>query len=130
MIDRIVIGAALLTCAAGAWWAGPVWPQAAGDTLVISGSTVTLRPSKRPGAVGEVFFRNVQTNSGADDGGYGLRMGGLSVGVTFVWNVDGHSDAILLTPPEGVVCVPSCDVALAEGFDGVIVLYSLEGVGS
>jgi len=114
-------------------------PALAGDTAAIGeqvGSTgpsvVQLQPSARPGALGELSLRNEMVN---DDSHTGARVvldiPGLAVGVTFQWNADLlGADAVTLDVPDGVICLPSCELVVPEGETGTVVLYSVEGVGT
>lgn len=100
------------------------------DTVTLKGSTVTLRPTERPGALAEVEFYNDPSNYLDDNGEHVLTLDGLEVGLRFTWNVSGDDDRIELTPPEGVICDPrDCALSLAEGDTGVVYLFSVEGVG-
>jgi hypothetical protein len=97
-------------------------------------STIKVQPSSRPGALAEVVFDNRLSNTDEDTGAQMLvRMPGLAVMATFAWNVPGGiagADAVTITPPEGVVCLPSdCTVTVMEQFAGTIWLFSVEGVG-
>lgn len=103
---------------------------AAAGTVDLSGSTVTLRGSEMPGALAEVMFDNVNRNGPHDEGVTTLTWGGIEVEVSFHWNVnDDSDDAIVIVPPEGVICVPSCELVLKEGYSGVVTLFDLSGVG-
>ena len=100
------------------------------DTVTLKGSTVTLRPTERPGALAEVEFYNDASNWQDDNGDHVLTLGGLQVGLRFTWNVAGDNDQIELTPPEGVICDPrDCTLSLGEGETGMVHLFSVEGVG-
>lgn len=100
------------------------------DTVALKGSTVTLRPTERPGAMAEVEFYNDPSNDAADNGDHVLTLDGLEVGLRFTWNAAGSDDRIELTPPEGVICDPrDCVLSLGEGDTGVVHLFSVEGVG-
>jgi hypothetical protein len=94
-------------------------------------SSVSIGPADRPGALAKVVFQNEQVNGAPNNGRMpDLDFNGLLVGVRFYWqsNVHGH-DAIELTPPDGVVCVPSCFLELPETATGHVYLYSHEAVG-
>jgi hypothetical protein len=100
------------------------------DTVALKGSTVTLRPTERPGAMAEVEFYNDASNWQDDNGDHVLALDGLEVGLQFTWNAAGSDDRIELTPPEGVICDPrDCTLDLPEGQAGVVHLFSVEGVG-
>ena len=98
--------------------------------LDISGSTVTVQPTDEPGAVAEVVFDNQLHNSWADDGDYVAAMPGLSVGVRFAWEVNPFgSDAVTITPPDGLICDPaSCRIEAMEGFTGRLILRDFLGM--
>jgi hypothetical protein len=94
-------------------------------------SSITIGPADRPGALAKVTFRNEPVNGGPNEGDQpDLVFEGLVVGVRFYWQANGSTDdAIELTPPEGVVCVPSCYLQVHETATGHVYLYSHEGVG-
>jgi hypothetical protein len=98
--------------------------------LDISGSIVTLQPSAEPGAIAEVIFDNRPNNSLMDNGGYEAAMPGLTVGVRFDWEVSQFgSDAVTITPPDGVICDPaSCRIEALEGYSGRVVLFDWRGM--
>ncbi len=121
---------AALACAA---------PALAGDTAAIGEQTggtgptvVQLRPSSKPGSLGELTLRNEMVN---DDSHTGARVvldiPGLTVEVTSRWNADLlGADAVNLDVPEGVICLPSCELMVPEGETGTVTLYSVEGIGA
>lgn len=100
------------------------------DSVTLSGSTVTLQQTARPGAVAEVVFENRAVNSIMDEGEYDLTHGDLSMPFAFNWNESGDSDAITVTPPEGITCLPtSCILRLPEHETGSLFLFDGLGVG-
>lgn len=104
--------------------------SAMADTVALKGSTVTLRPTERPGALAEVEFYNDNSNWRDDNSDHVLTLNGLQVGLRFTWNAAGDDDRIELTPPEGVICEPrDCALTLPEGDTGVVHLFSVEVVG-
>jgi hypothetical protein len=94
-------------------------------------SSISIGPADRPGALAKVTFRNEPVNGGPNEGDQpDLLFDGLVVGVRFYWQANGTTDdAIELTPPEGVVCVPSCYLQVHETATGHVYLYSHEAVG-
>lgn len=106
-------------------------PIGVGGYTVRGPSTVTIAPTDRPGALAEVTFNNVSVNNAGDTGTTGaISLGGLSVQVEFAWETDAlGSDTITLTPPDGVLCVPSCELTVPEEGSATVFLYSLEAVG-
>ena len=105
--------------------AGP----AGAETVMIAGSAVTLRPSAAAGALAEVQFDNHPSNAPVDNGARTLALGGLRVGLTFTFNAVADRDRVVLEPPEGVICVPGCDMTLPEGESAVVRLYDQHAVG-
>jgi hypothetical protein len=103
--------------------------SAQADTVQISGSTVTLQPTTKPGALAEVEFRNDPTNSHKDNGIYFLDLNGLQIDAKFTWNVEGDKDRIDLTTPENIICSPDCSLTLSENDSGKIWLYHINSVG-
>ncbi len=106
----------------------PAWGQ---DTHSLNGTTVTIRPSERAGAIAQIDYSNKPVNGPADEISFDLICCDLTVVVVFDWNADAlGSDAIAVTPPEGVTCLPvSCILTLPEGEAGTVWLFSLDGVG-
>jgi hypothetical protein len=94
-------------------------------------SSISIGPADRPGALAKVTFRNEPVNGGPNEGDQpDLEFSGFVVGVRFYWQANGTTDdAIELTPPEGVVCVPSCYLQVHETATGDVYLYSHEAVG-
>lgn len=94
-------------------------------------TTITLQPSERAGAVAEIVLHNQNVNSGLDEISTDLTLGALTVNVRFDWEADaGGADAVIATPPEGVVCMPTdCRLVVPEDGDGVLYLFSGEDVG-
>lgn len=114
---RAAISAALIAGPAGA------------ETVMIAGSAVTLRPSAAAGALAEVEFFNDPTNGPWDNGARPLSLGDFLVSITFAFNVAGDRDRIVIAPPEGVICVPGCEMTLPEGARAVVQLYDQNAVG-
>jgi hypothetical protein len=87
-------------------------------------STVTVGPSDFTGAIAEVTFTNSLEAAGT--------FIDVDLGNGLIAHFEmGHSDTpdrMTLTVPEGYVTVPSY-VDVQEDGQGVIVIYSLEGVG-
>lgn len=103
---------------------------AGADTLNLSGSTVTLQATERPGALAEMVFDNRAVNSQADEHDYSLTLGDFTLPLNFDWNVLGDEDAVTVAPPEGIVCLPtSCILQLQEGTSETLWLFSGVGVG-
>lgn len=98
--------------------------------LDISGTTVTLRPTEHPQAQAEIVMRNAMMNSRHDNAEHVLTMGDLVVPVSFRWDFgDYGSDALLVTPPDGMICIPSdCVLEVQEGQTGVLYLMPWEGM--
>jgi hypothetical protein len=98
--------------------------------LDLSGTIITLQPSPDPGAVAEVVMENVELNDSMDNGTYPLAMPGLAVDVEFKWQADAYgSDAVIVTPPDGFVCIPeNCTATVPEGMRGGVTLYDWRGM--
>lgn len=105
--------------------AGP----AAAETVMIAETSVTLRPTDRAGALAEVAMVNDPSNGPWDEAERSLRLGELSVTFQFDFNAIGDKDRIEVSPPEGVICLPSCELTLPEGASGTIWLYDEHAVG-
>lgn len=97
--------------------------------LDLSGTVISLQPTTQPGAIAEVVMDNVYVNGVQDNGTSTLTMDGLSVAVTFEWDAgEGGSDAITVTPPDGIVCVPAdCILIVPEEQSGALYLYDWQG---
>ena len=97
--------------------------------LDLSGTIIALQPTTAPGAIAEVTMNNFPANGPQDEGTHALTHDGLTVSVTFDWDQDGgQSDAITVTPPDGVICIPAdCRLTLPEGAKGVVILYAWQG---
>ena len=104
---------------------------AAADMVSLSGTIVTMRDSHEPGALAEVHMRNSPVNGTRDERAFTLSHRGLTVGAEFDWDADATgADALTLTPPDGVLCVPAaCVLVLPEHEEGAITLYPTESVG-
>lgn len=96
--------------------------------ILIAGSMVSLTPSDQPGIIAETHFRNHPTNAPENNGHYTLTLDGLTVDLTFTWNVAGDADRIVVTPPDGVLCDPSdCTMEVPENGFGFVLLYEWVG---
>lgn len=106
-------------------------PIGVGGYTVRGPSTVTIAPTDRPGALAEITFNNVSVNDAGDTGVTGtIDLDGLEVEASFEWETDPlGSDTITLTPPEGIICVPSCVMQVPEDSTATVILYSHEAVG-
>lgn len=105
---------------------------AAADSVTVSGSTVQMQASERPGAVAEIILRNILTNGPQDTGqSFDLTHGGLTVSATFTWDIGlTGDDAVTVEPPEGIICVPSdCVLIVREMDTGTLWLFDLQAVG-
>ena len=111
-------------------WAAWTLPTSAQSVHDLRGTTVTLQPTTRHGAVAEIIMNNAMVNSDKDEGTFTLDLGGFAVEAEFDWDhrSDG-ADAVTITPPEGYICYPSCVLIVIEGGVGTMWIYSLEGVG-
>ena len=99
------------------------------DQRNISGTIVDLRDTERPGALAEINMRNNLTNNAQDNGTFTLTHDGLTVEIEFVWDgADDGFDVIIVTPPEGVVCVPHCRMEVKETYSDTLWLFDA-GVG-
>ena len=98
--------------------------------LDISGTTVTLRPTEYPGAQAEIVMRNAFTNGPRDNAEHVLTMGDMVVLGQFAWDYGPYgSDALLVTPPDGMICIPrDCVLEVQEGLSGVLYLMPWEGM--
>jgi hypothetical protein len=123
MMRRLIL-AAVVALPFAAWGL----PSRAEDRLNLRGTTITLQPATRPGAVAEVVMRNVEVNGAFDEGQAVLGIAGMRVVVAFDWNRDGGTaDAVTVTPPEGIVCLPlSCLLVVPEGATGVLHLFTAD----
>jgi hypothetical protein len=94
-------------------------------------STVAIGPSRRPGALADVTFDNVPVNNQLDTGQTRRLVGqGLTVSVQFTYNADRFgADRVTLTPPDGVMCWPSCEMTVMEGMAQTVTLYDATAVG-
>lgn len=100
----------------------------AASVISLGGTTVTIQPTTEPGAIAEIIFRNISVNSPADEGTQEIDLNGLTVAVTFGWNIIADQDQIIVTPPDGVICEPrSCELTIPEDDTGT--LYLKEWVG-
>ena len=91
---------------------------------IISGSVASMEVGD--GEV-RITFRNDPVNGAHDNGDYALSVGGLTIALRFVWNINGDDDAIIVTPPAGYVCEPACDLTVREGQSGSILIHPLLG---
>lgn len=113
-----------LTLAILLWLA---WPASA-DQMTVTGSTITLQDTARAGAVAEVIFDNRMMNGPPDNGDYTLHHRDMTATFAFKWT--GGDDTIIITPPDGTVCLPvDCAMTVIEGGVGTLYLFSAEGVG-
>jgi hypothetical protein len=114
--------------------------RAAGETISIGrayihgeafgSTTVTIAPSTEPGEWARVVLVNKHVNQGSDTGNYTLTLDGVVIGVAFEWDKIAltGADAITLTPPAGITCLPAdCSVTVMEGFEGEIILIDFMG---
>lgn len=95
-------------------------------------TTVTLQPTQRPGAVAEVVLHNENINGHLDEIATELTHGAITIGVRFDWEADPMSgaDAVVVTPPEGLICLPTdCRLVVEESRTGTLWLFSTEDVG-
>ncbi len=140
MIGDIATGAAAAVILGAAVYATEAYPQETvtfgdgyygapmppGGTVVAS--TVTIGPSQFPGAIAKVTFHNVGVNDGDDTGQTRQLVGqGVTVGVEFTYT--SGADSIVLSPPDGVMCHPSCTITLEEETSGSVTLYDATAVG-
>jgi len=97
----------------------------------VSGSTVTMQATTRPGALAEIVLENSPSNGLHDTGRtFPLEHDGLSVEARFHWNYSGDDDAVIITPPEGIICVPyNCELVVPESQTGTLWLYRTDAVG-
>ena len=98
--------------------------------LIISGTVITLQPTDHPGAQAEITMHNEMMNDERDNGEHVMNLGDLSVWVEFAWNHDLlGNDAIVVTPPDGMICKPlSCVLVVEEGHSGTMYLMPWEGM--
>ncbi len=110
--------------------AGLTAGQAFGDTISISGTTVSMVPSLQPGAEADVVVENFMLNGPMDDGEYPLAMGRLVVTVQFHWDYGAlGGDRVIVIPPVVYVCRPeTCDAIVPEAARGVVVIYPWVGM--
>ena len=93
-------------------------------------SDVSIHPTTRPGALAEIRFQNRSTDADTMAGAFTLTLDGLTVDVTGIVGRGAEPDEIRVTPPEGIMCAPSCTLVIPDGSNGVVWLYSTEGVGA
>jgi hypothetical protein len=106
-----------------------------GRTLHVNGqpaaaTTVTIEPSPEPGQLAIVTMDNALVNDAGDNGEYFIAIPGLAVGVSFTWDADGFSgsDQMVVTPPEGITCIPGdCTATVFEGMTGKVILLDWIG---
>jgi hypothetical protein len=124
LVGAAVLGALLIGVAA--WWAYPARGNELPETWQAEpmGSSVTLRPTTAPGAMAELFFNN----SGADGGGrkvHTFSLGGHAIEAELGL---ADPDTIRVTPAEGYIAVPDV-LTIPDGTTGVVLIYSVKGVG-
>lgn len=95
------------------------------DYVDIKGTIIALRDTDYPGADAEVFIDNHPMNNETDNGTHTLELGEMRVDVTFLWHPGG--DEVIVTPPDGYVCLPSCTQIVEEGLNLVIYLLPFLG---
>jgi hypothetical protein len=94
-------------------------------------TTISIARSTEPGEWAVVTMENRHVNDGGDSGAYALTLDGVPVGIRFVWDSDEMlgSDAVTVTPPQGMTCVPDdCTATVMEGFTGRVVLIDWRGM--
>lgn len=100
--------------------------------LEITGSFVTIAPvpyEQHATAEAIVTFDNNESNSTLDNKEYFLTLNDLVVPFTFTFNSDAAgADSITVTPPDGMICVPSCTITLLEGYSDHIFLIPYQGM--
>lgn len=85
---------------------------------------VEIRESTEPGASAEVEFRNRPVNVGSHNGVYALTWDGVTISVTFEWNVGAlGEDRAIITPPMGYDCWPACEITAPEGGGEIVFLF-------
>jgi hypothetical protein len=101
------------------------------NPVSVSGTTIQLQDTDRPGAIAEVTMHNVLTNGPQDTGvTFTLDHHGLTVEGRFEWNRDGNSDAVHITPPDGIMCVPyDCILTVPEMQTGKLYLFERDKAG-
>lgn len=90
-------------------------------------ASLDIVPSDKPGAVADVVYRNAMV-SAQDVEVYTLTLDGLSVSVTMQHGRGEKPDTAVVNVPEGYVAYPE-SITVDEGATGVVVIYSIEGVG-
>lgn len=110
----------------------PALPLFARDraTLDLAGTLVTLQDSAHPTAFAEIVMQNEPVNGAGDNGEHILILRDFPVVVEFVWNRGpAGEDAIIVTPPDGVICDPgTCVLELPENETGTLYLFRWEGM--
>lgn len=96
------------------------------NTIDIKGTVITLGPTDYPGADAQVHIDNQPMNDERDNGTFVLDFDGLSVDTTFIWHPG--ADEILIIPPDGYICVPSCSRLIEETFNWTIYLMPFVGM--
>ena len=93
-------------------------------------SDVTILPTDRPGALAEIRFNNTATDPTMTQT-FALTLDGLTVEITGTIGTSiSVPDEIHITPPDGVMCAPSCHLVIPDGTVGSVWLYSTEGLAS
>jgi len=89
-------------------------------------STVEVLPPSIEGAWRDVEFHNTMTNQNGQNGTYDI---GEGVTVEYVYGGSYPADYVVITPPDGFECYPSCTLEVEEEDKGRVHLFSVVNVG-
>lgn len=94
-----------------------------GQTDAITSTVIWIRETDYPGADAEVYYQNAAINDSATDDGreYFAEWNGIRIEVIFDHDYQGDSpDLVTVLPPDGYICLPSCEM-LVEEYDRDII---------
>lgn len=96
--------------------------------LSLSGTIITIEPPSDPAAWAEVVMTNRNVNGPLDEITTEMWFNGKAVGIEFEWDHQGPADAIIVTPPDGMFCIPeTCVLILDEDTTGSLFIFEWLG---